>query len=480
MGNEQSNQASLHINPNFNYFSFSFSGTNTIRLLTISDDIISITEQVIKALWIVDNIKKGNYLVEFVLNGNPLIYKNNEFKFLLCELFRVYLEHGWFIVGNMCLNRYARNGSVVIFNKQEPTNTTQIACLSLDRADRMNFIGTEALANHLREAITKYWSKGIDNEKNKSNRNYTSFEFKVNGYPWHPLTNKDEFAAPEFMCGIFKEFSDIGWTFYSAIQLPDTKTSTLFFKYTEPEAIELNDIFALTLSKSDLIRIINPQPFTIDLVRKVIFGEWLKGVQDQDIKHDAFEFKLRGYPWDNEGEDAINSKRLLNKIIEYLRYNNYNLYSICDISNADKRMSTFFFQRKINQSSLLLSPPSSCRILSLSLNRLNKLRVIDNFSGFNDVLRDAVKQGWPKGISSEKLYYEAQQFKLHGKPFTKSGADSDDAIYFPIFIMCLLDNLKQYDTFRLVGSADLSSQGVLDGGSSLEGLNIHTLFFQYF
>ena len=409
------NSPSLEYNLNLELFSIKFAHRDRLRLIFAPNDIVLLTEKTISQLWEIQEVKKSPGLVEYKLKGNPLTNtlsdENIQFKYLLCSLIKNYLEIGWHLEANMCLNRYGNSGSSLIFKRKEPLNTF-VSCLSLDMGDKINVLGPENMIAVIKDSIVKNWPNGIQEERDTSVGNRQSYKFKLKGYPWTGVISEEKYNAPDLICSIFKALYGIGWVFYAAIETSENKINTLFFRYLPNSTTPTTEIFPLLFHRTDKINIINPPPFTIDLLRDTIVATWPKGLQDQQIKYNSFEFKLKGNPWLNYGEESVFSKRLINKIIENFRLKGYELYSICDTSSSDYKMSTFFLQKSP-------SPPriSPSRVLSVTFNESDKMRIIDDLNGFSNIVRDALKQGWSKGVKSESNFCGSLEFKLNGYAF---------------------------------------------------------------
>lgn len=468
---------SIPYNLNLSYFSLTFSGTDSFRLIQAPKNIIELTEQILQPIWKPQEINRSPGLVEFKLFGNPIVNggaENMDFKYFLCTLIKIFYEQGWHVDNSVCLLRYGETGSTVLFRNDAPLQT-YVACLSLDKTDQINLLGPENIVAYLREVIARNWPLGIQRER-EFNLKYKSHQFKLKGKPWFSRANilytseVEEFPVPQLMCEILKMFYRLGWKHVSSIQV-GIKLNALYFKY-DPEILGHNlDLFAVSLKKTDLIRVVNAPAFINELVRSAITTGWCLEIQQEQAIVNSYEFKLKGNPWTGDSNEAVFSKRLVNKMIEIFKQNSFDLCSICDLSYDCDKVSTFFFNRASAQASV---PP---KILSMSLNQGDKIRIIDDKCDFGAIVRDCLAKNWIKGIQAEKEYFSAYEFKLNGNPFL---GNSQELVDFNIFVLVLLDYInKKFKNIKFIGGADLSAKYIKEENSSTtKNVSIHTLLFE--
>lgn len=63
----------------------------------------------------------------------------------------------------------------------------------------------------------------------------------------------------------------------------------------------------------------------------------------------------------------------------------------------------------------------------LALNRSDRIRLIRFPSAFIGIVRQAILQGWERGIQGENEYAGAYEFKLNGNPWIGHGVESVDS-----------------------------------------------------
>jgi hypothetical protein len=460
--------AHFDFNMSLSYFAVSFSGSDKLRLILAPGEIVEITEKQISHLYRIQRLNKSDGLVELKLEGSPvedlLKAKVIDFKLLLAVLIQSYFKSGWHIKSSICLDTYGYNGNTIIFEKSEPIPTC-VSCVSFDCVDKVNVLGPEEIVVKVKEILNRLCPEGVE----KESKNSFQHGFKHNGCSWLTFRIKEEYSMVELVGEIFKGLHEIGWVFCGSIQMHVTEISNLYFRY-EQRPTPMHEMFALHLSKSDKISILNPPRLIIELIREMIESVWSNGMQSQTISSNVYEFRLKGAPWRDKTESLVESRRLLNKIIQNLKKLDYKIYAICDLSNKESKMSTFYFS-KINEPN-----EASSKIVSLNLNESDKLRIIDDLDGFSDILRESISQIWPKGLKLESSCSGAIQFKLNGSPFSPFSS-TNDTINFSMLILVLFEKVKKGKRLKFIGSADLCSDYIFVENLPY-GYNIHTLMFE--
>ena len=220
-------------------------------------------------------------------------------------------------------------------------------------------------------------------------------------------------------------------------------------------------MFPLVLDRVNRINVLNSPLKIIDLIRESIKNSWLNGIENESGVANVYEFMLSNNPWLCVGPNSVGSKRIVNKLIECLKLNYYELYTTSDLCSNNKKYSTLFFKKSQNSNIEL------CKTLMLSFNELNKLRITDDLNAFSDIIKDACQIGWQRGIREELNFYGSCQFELVGYPFKKDPF-SKDCVEFIIFMLILFDNLDRYSNLKFVSSIDLyDSLDSMSNGNAL-------------
>ncbi|CAF1080768.1 unnamed protein product [Didymodactylos carnosus] len=209
------------------------------------------------------------------------------------------------------------------------------AAISLNESDKLRLIGFPpdyypVVQQTVRNAIQLSWSQGIQREQVYSE----SYEFKLNGNPWHGQGNE---AIPSrlLLCSLIQHMSHIGWRLLTStdIQGKMYDKDTLLFVYDPSEVAEKYQFFIISFNENHKLRFINC-PIPIDALQQAIVAGWPSGIHDGHWKVDGvcYQFKLRGNPWFANGHEAVFSRLLLVKLLDLTSQYGYELRASVDIN----------------------------------------------------------------------------------------------------------------------------------------------------
>ncbi|KAG0251408.1 hypothetical protein BG011_007626 [Mortierella polycephala] len=209
----------------------------------------------------------------------------------------------------------------------------QICCITLNETDKLRLIGTPPeLIPLLRDAIKTSWG-AIQRERNYNG----SFEFKMLGNPWYGQ-GADSVKSRRLIVSVLKTMVQHGWELIQAadVSKKNTDKDSLFFEYIEQstEMVDTGeiDMFAVSFNRYDRLRIIDGPARIIPTVREAIQQQWRSGIQEEQIYFSAMEFKLHGYPFFADGQEAVMSRMMLSQILANVKAQGYRLYTSVDIS----------------------------------------------------------------------------------------------------------------------------------------------------
>lgn len=455
----------------YNHFAIQFGHSDKFRLILASDEIVNLSKSILSTYFIIQELNdKSAGFIEFKLKGNPWTPSSSEdvrVKYFLCSLLKEYYAIGWHIKVSTDLKYYGSDASVLIFERAAPVST-QVICINLYESDKIRVLAPDNVIRIVKEAILAFWPKEIQKEKQVEN----SWEFKLKGNPWSGWSsdNDESYYSAALVNGILEYLYRVGWVFTAAIDSGRSQTSinALYFKYN-PEETQKDEnrdcnFLALSLNKTDRIRLINALPDLIEAFQLAMPQIWPKGIQKEFNVNKAYEFKLKGNPWWSDKGEAIESRRLVGDLLSFLSSNNWFLYAVCDISRSLDSKSTFFFRQPIAR----IEKPfhSFC----ISLNESDKIRVIGRNPNMVNVVRSCIMKAWPRGIQDQCDYYGSFQFKLKGNPFTSNGEES---IYACVLMMHILDAI-QAQGLTFVVSADVSGKYITEQHRDGNGNVTHT------
>ncbi|KAL0953144.1 hypothetical protein HGRIS_004412 [Hohenbuehelia grisea] len=196
----------------------------------------------------------------------------------------------------------------------------------------------------------------------------------------------------------------------------------------------------LSLNSYDRLRLIRFSQHDIGVVRAAVQQAWPRGIQDERNYYGSHEFKLRGYPWSGQADEAVPSRQLILTVLSDLYDAGWVLTASTDISKKklDKDALLFRFQSP---------PPPPCTWFAISFNKGDRLRLIGApnqvTAQFKDMLGPLLQSdGW-----REEGAYE---FKCKGYPWMAHGSE---AVSTRILLLRMLEILE-HNNYSLYASID--------------------------
>ena len=372
MGGAESNLAPRPLG--FEYMCIAVRPSDKLRVIYGTDYEISIIRQVIKETWL-PGIQRESFMLngvhEFKLSGYPFAVNISSSNAALSRkmaggiLHRLYRD-GWKLIVSSDLTR-TTDLTTWIFKKVHVTvlSSQPFMVVGLSSSDSFMVLNAPAdLHQTFKDVIDKSWPRGIQR---------WSFEngvllIKLNGTPWHP-DGDETVHSRQLLQTLVNDFQARQWSLYGNSNLK-SGTNTLFFEHNpnialgQPSPLH----FTISLNKHDTLRLIGIPDSLISAVRDVIQTCWRRGIQQESRYFESWEFKLRGNPWWASGEEAVDSRYLVLKLIETMQAYGWSI--IASIASS----------RKLSDKSALLfrqSQPRQCPVFCISLNETDKLRLIN-------------------------------------------------------------------------------------------------------
>jgi len=210
-----------------------------------------------------------------------------------------------------------------------------------------------------------------------------------------------------------------------------------------PAANENIEVCSISFNQQDRVRLIGLPLTVVGEMRNTITNYW-GPIQSEKDYFGTHEFKLKGYPWVGQGEDAVSSRRLLAGILTTMAAYGWNLLQAADVSKKPYDKDTLFFEKGV--------PDPDAHLFAMSFNMRDRIRIIDAPS-FLPCVVDAVRKYWPAGIQDQSDYCGAIELKLSGNPWWPDGSE---CVYGRMLLCQILANIRA-NGYKLYGSIDISS-----------------------
>ena len=140
--------------------------------------------------------------------------------------------------------------------------------------------------------------------------------------------------------------------------------------------------FTISLNSNDLLRVIDAPESLIPTIRDIIQTSWYRGIQGVLRYAGSWEFKLKGTPWWADGQETVEARILILKLMEMLHAVGWSPIASIDSSRKVTDKSSLIFRQ---------SQPRQSPFFCLSLHKTDTLRLIN---AHEDVARVCCKCNW--------------------------------------------------------------------------------------
>lgn len=225
-----------------------------------------------------------------------------------------------------------------------------------------------------------------------------------------------------------------------------------------PPYEEKVSVCCLSLHEGDKIRLLNVPLALHDPFAQVLTQAWRRGIQNRSAYGESVQFKLSGYPWYGQGDQAVPSRVLIAEIMTFMYKNGWAIYLATDLSKKQSDKDSWYFRR--------VTPDPRARFAAISFNRTDRVRFIGLPPDLTNSLLNCVRSTWSRGIQQQSDYHGAVELKLAGNPWWASGTETVDARKLVLHLLSAIDNNRwcvyaSVDASGMQGSND-NPHGDLD------------------
>ncbi|KAF9160309.1 hypothetical protein BGX21_002802 [Mortierella sp. AD011] len=205
-------------------------------------------------------------------------------------------------------------------------------------------------------------------------------------------------------------------------------------------------VCCINLNGTDKIRLIATPPTLVDPIKQTILACW-GPIQKEGNYAGAHEYKLLGNPWNGDGIEAVNSRKLLVGLLRTMAQHGWNLIQASDVSKKHYDKDSLFFEGS------MVPVVGQIDMFSISFHGTDRIRLIDVPPFIVPLVKGAIQAHWRKGIQSLTLFFKAHEFKLNGNPFW---GDGEDTVLAHVMLAQILSTLREQG-YKLYSSANISS-----------------------
>ena len=303
--------------------------------------------------------------------------------------------------------------------------------------DRLRLIlAPQEIINATRSILLTFWTIQDTTEQPGF------IEFKLQGTPFSPSQELDK-SVKYLMCLLLKEYFALGYHFKASTDLQRNGTASDALIFERKEKISTYAI-CLSLNSTDKIRVFAPEE-VISYIRSVIIQTWPLGIQREEKILNGWEFKLKGNPWGGwtmDNDETYLSAFMINGIIQAL-YNLGWLY-IGAIKSGKRQFdlnSLYFRFDPVLLQSISSNSQSPSRFFAISLNRNDRIRLINAPMDLVSAVRTAIIESWPLGIQEEFTVNVGYEFKIKGNPWWCNGVET---VFSRRLVSSIFRLLRQY------------------------------------
>ena len=318
--------------------------------------------------------------------------------------------------------------------------------LTFGHTDRLRLImAPQEIKNATDDALLKFWPLQDKNEQPGF------IEYKLKGTPFSPNQELDK-NVKYLICILLKEYYSLGWHFRvsSDLQRLGSSSDVLIFERLPPLS---TFVICLSLNSSDKIRVFAPEE-VISSVRNAIIAIWSLGIQKEERFNNGYEFKLKGNPWGGwsaDNDETYISANLINYILQVLYNQGWSFIGAIKSGGRQQDLNALYFRfdPELQERNKLQEPS---RFFALSLNRNDRIRLINAPNDLANAIKTAIMQAWPKGVQEEMIIGTTYEIKIKGNPWW---CDAEETVYSRQLVSNIFKLLRQY-SWNFYATCELS------------------------
>ena len=249
-------------------------------------------------------------------------------------------------------------------------------------------------------------------------------------------------------------------------------SDSLMFQYRESPSGISNNFMIISLNGEDKLRLIHDpstdelyQRFLEATIEEVIKEFWHLGLKSSKVKEGCHQFKLEGYPWWANGEDAVESRFLIANLIAKMKSIGWEVHGTLDVSRKLQDKSVFIFRQ---------CDPENQFYAVLSFHEEDKIRFQTNSSTSEQLMSciDKILNSAER-IKTKQEYGRATQWKVIGYPFHGFNGKQQRLM---IHLLTKILTFFKAEGWKVVASADVSAKYIKTDDNTYP-LDNHTWFF---
>ena len=361
-----SNHSNLPPRPiGFAYMCITIRDSDTLSIILGSDHEASIIRQIIQETWPKGMQKETfelNGVYKFRLKGSPFSPLSSSSKAISCRrmaeriLNRLY-QLGWKLQMTSNLSQELDLATWIFKKVPVPEFTPPpFLVVGLSNLDSLMILNAPSQLHQVfKDAIEESWPSGIQNWTVDNEL----LSIKLKGKPWLP-GGEDTVHSRVMLQAIISNLTTKQWNLYGNSNIR-ADSNTFFFEHNPsmvPCELPHPPHFIITFNRNDVLRVIGLPESLVPVIQSTIQSAWSKGIEKESHYAGSYQFKLKGCPWWASGNEAVESRFLVMKLMEVLLAHGWSPITAFDSSRkwCDKRSLLFRQTQPQNTPFFCLSP----------------------------------------------------------------------------------------------------------------------------
>ncbi|KAF4673688.1 hypothetical protein FOL46_006669 [Perkinsus olseni] len=396
-------------------------------------------------------------------------------------------EAGWGIVDDIDMSRpfFVQTWILKRIDQMAARSPRRDILIGLHDKNDLRIVMEEQDANRqydiqeaVRQGIVNSWQ--ITSETDYSG----AYQFQLAGSPFSAGGDRPV-EARQILLGILTELErQAGYRLDRSLSLSmnhGAKSSLLFRVPPPGTPADRGSYVGMHLDDNDIIRIFpTPGEFLDSFVQQelsaVIGRSWLHGVRQEGGKDNAYEWRLNGSPWGVQGEDSVEVRIMMGKILQKMWSLGFELMPKIDYTGRLAETSFMVFRKSSGAMRVLEEP-----IVCVSFYDIDEVRISSTDDSLIAELQPRIRMAlcppeFPvEAVQDLSMFGRSAQLKLVKSPFHTWTPGPKTTVYATAVLLTLVNVMAELG-WQLRASLDLSRLCVATD-SEWYRLDLSTLYF---
>jgi len=290
----------------------------------------------------------------------------------------------------------------------------------------------------------------------------------LKGNPWSSESPDEAILARKLIISLVGSLSLLNWKFHGAVNIRTGCGNCMFFMYDERHAMTKDDFALVAPGRWDRLRLIGFDTPAIEGARLTVLRFHQRDPDDRyDNNSNVAEYKLKGYPFSCGGEEGINARQLICRLLETLRDRGWQVLAGVDIGP----------KRSFEKSNLLMSKCESARLkfACVAPADMDRLYLINFPHQIGQLLKQTFRKHYMPGVASEAARDASaiHEIVLQGPPWSQNSSYN---LHARSMLLMMIKDLSTYG-WKLVATSDATAKYVHHDNGVDYPQDVQSLYF---